>query len=35
MQDASVAAGAGEVAGAEGAEEFGEVGERVLVRSTG
>ena len=31
MQDACVAAGAGEVAGAEGAEEFGEVVEGVLV----
>ena len=31
VQDASVAAGAGEVAVAEGAEEFGEVVEGVLV----
>ena len=31
MEDACVAAGAGEVAFAEGAEEFGEVVERVLV----
>ena len=30
MQDAGVAAGAVEVAVAEGAEEFGEVGEGVL-----
>lgn len=35
MENASVAAGAGEVAGAEGAEEFGEVVERVLVRVMG